>query len=148
MNKQIEAEDTMTGIIEYKNPHAMLTYQVTTSMPFEDKEASIQLFGNKGSIIIDGIALNQLSSFESTDRLDKKDWEFNNSKNEVPNGYGFGHKRLLISILNELNGGVESISSSVLYHTTADLINSIYLSSESNKWVYLPNHQDNNLLGK
>ena len=147
-NKNIEAEDTMTGILNYDNSSALLTYQVTTSMPITDLEASISLFGTKGHIQIGGIALNEIISFSTLDNSSDSLLSFDNESVQVPNGYGYGHHDLLLSIVREMNGGNRSISSAEFYGPTSDLINSIYLSSESTSWIQLPNTVDNTLLGQ
>lgn len=148
MNQSIEAEDTMTGLFKFTNPEAFLTYQVTTSMPVSDLEASISLFGEKGHIHIGGIALNEIVSCDSTDILDDSFFTFDNQAAEVPNGYGYGHKDLLLSVIQELNFGTKSMSSAEFCKSTSNLINSIYLSSEATSWIQMPNSVDNNLLGK
>lgn len=101
MIHKLEAEDTSVAILRMQSG-ALGNFIATTTTYGGDKEASIEVFGDNGHIVVGGIALNEIlsatSNFLSSFELDgvKKCSE------EVETGYGLGHQGLLEEVREKL----------------------------------------------
>lgn len=128
VSNKLEAEDTFTGLIELYNG-LVITLSATTSIRPVDKQAKISITGTKGSINIDGIALNEftLSSPSLSYSL----------REDFANGYGLSHVKLLHAIANVMglkqktDNPLLSIDLSI---QTTEVISSLYSSWESGVW--------------
>ena len=133
----LEAEDTHVAIVEFEDGH-IGTIEATTAARPHDYEASISVVGEQGMVVVDGIALNKIStwSFINSDSSDK-DTPQDHSE-EVSTGYGISHYRLLQSIIDGLQGSGESagvpVSETI---STTCLIHALYASYEQKRWVRL-----------
>ena len=147
LNK-LEAEDTMVSILEFKN-NSLGTIELTTSARPIDYEASISITGEKGFIKIGGIALNKIEQLQfKKNNLNYKNIKRKYSEN-VKNGYGVSHYRLIQSIIDSLRGKKNQniVKISDTFETTK-LINAIYLSDELSKSVNLKTKILSKRLGK
>ena len=59
---RLQAEDTNNTLIRYKNG-AIGTVQLTTSVRPKDMQASIEVIGEKGFMVLGGIALNKIDKY-------------------------------------------------------------------------------------
>ena len=57
----LEAEDTMIGMVKYKNG-SIGTVELTTALRPNDKEACVTIIGTEGFIEIEGVALNKIGN--------------------------------------------------------------------------------------
>jgi predicted dehydrogenase len=129
---RLEAEDTSIAVIRMTNG-AIGTFEATTTMLDSDQEASIEIFAEKGHICIGGIALNEITSFESRG-VDKSESERITKINEkVDNGYGNSHFPLLLAVRRALIEDKKSYGVSWEDSTkTLELIHLLYASQELN----------------
>ena len=144
---QLEAEDTSVAILKMQSG-ALGNFIATTTTYGGDKEASIEVFGDHGHIIVGGIALNEIvavtSSFLSSSKLNK----IKKCSEEVQSGYGLGHKGLLEEVREKLLLGQHSYS--VNWEDsikTLELIHSLYSSQESRKVVSVSERKQSIKLG-
>lgn len=89
INNKSDFEDIFLGVVELKNG-VIGNIEVNLSSRFRDVESSLFITGAKGSIKIDGVALNRITHLS----LDK-DTNINNVSHVVDNVYGSGHKSLI-----------------------------------------------------
>ena len=82
---KLEAEDTVIGMLEYKNG-SIGTIELTTAVRPEDKEATVTIIGTQGYIEVSGIALNKIDQCNTTN---KKRTKHDKQSFEVENGYDF-----------------------------------------------------------
>ncbi len=142
---KLEAEDTLVGIL--KNESGVLgTFQATTAARPVDLKAEIMIIGSKGSIVIDGIALNNLGeiNLKNFKRLNKKKYS-----QKVPSGYGLGHISFMKEVIKALQNG-KSILPPIdpresLY--VQKIIHALYLSSEKKKWIKVKDKNSYKRLG-
>ena len=132
LNK-LQAEDTLVAIMKSKSG-ILGTFQATTAARPEDLKAEIMIIGSKGSIVINGVALNNLGEFNL-----KNFQKFNKKKysQKVPSGYGLGHISFIKEVFELIRNGKKSlppIDSSESLHVQK-IIHALYLSSENKKWV-------------
>ena len=136
----LEAEDTLIALIQFANG-ALGTIEATTAARPVDLEASISIVGEKGVAVVDGLALNKIST-----------WNFINAQPEdahiptlysveVPNGYGLSHGTLLQQIITTCqekghNYPVSPVAAEEGLRT-CKIIHALYASVESGGWVSL-----------
>ena len=145
-HKYLEVEDTMVGAMRHGPSGNFLTFEMTTAIQNHDHEASISLFGENGYIQLGGIALNKLIDVHSYEfKLDNKHICYEYS-HDVENGYGYGHRDLLLSLYDDFWGGAESISRAIHAFHTAQIINSSYNSDFTNLFS-ISSTKDNTFLG-
>ena len=134
LNK-LEAEDTIVGIIKFKNG-ILGTIEATTAVRPKDYEASITIIGEKGIIEIGGIALNKIIKFEikgqkNLEKKIKKKYSEN-----VPNSYGFSHSKIFNEVINNIlkkkNISPVSINEAI---KSLKLVHTFYSSIEKKKWI-------------
>ena len=145
-HKQLEVEDTMVGVLRHKASGNLLTLEMTTAIQHTDHQASISLFGENGYIQLGGIALNKLLDVHCYENNIDLSLACEQNSLEVSNGYGFGHRDLLHSIYDDFIGERESICRASSCKHTAQIINSAYLSHDTN-WISTLDLRDNPVLG-
>ena len=145
---KLEAEDTLVAIGEFKQG-GLFTVEVTTAARPRDFEASLSIVGEKGLIEIGGIGLNKIEKCEFVDKKIK----FNEIKKlyseKIKNGYGLSHiillKKIITNIINKNISSPVPIDSTI---RTCELINAIYKSNETKKWINVNNKNISTKLGR
>jgi predicted dehydrogenase len=148
MLNRLEAEDTMIALVKFKSG-AMGVIEATTAARPKDFEASMSIVGEKGTVVIGGIALNKIETWQFVDETeDDKKIPLLHSE-EVPTGYGLSHGPLLEEIFDRIKKGVItppiSGSDSV---PTVSLVHALYSSDEKKSWVKLEEKNLSKKLGK
>ena len=148
MLNNLEAEDTMTALTRFKSG-AMGVIEATTAARPEDFEASMSIVGEKGTVVIGGIALNKIETWKFVHpHIEDKNipslYSF-----DVPTGYGLSHGPLLQEIVNRLKKGkiIPPISGMDSLQALS-LVHALYSSDENRSWVKLDNNPISNRLGK
>ncbi len=143
---QLEAEDTLVGLVEFENG-ALATIEVTTAARPRDFEASLSIVGEGGVAQIGGIALNEVL-----------DWEFVKAKPEdktlpekasesVPTGYGLSHTRLLRDYLAAIDEDRQPPISVEQSMYALECVHALYASVEQGAWVSLKDSPRSKRLG-
>ena len=148
MLNKLEAEDTMIALIKFKSG-AMGAIEATTAARPKDFEASMSIVGEKGTVVIGGIALNKIETWQFVDAIeDDKKIPLLYSQ-EVPTGYGLSHGPLLKEIFSRIKKGVIAppISGSDSLPTVS-LVHALYSSDENKSWVKLDKIPLSKKLGK
>jgi len=85
----IQAEDTATAILKYKNGATGIIEATTACRP-SNLEGSISILGTKGSVVIGGFSANKILEWQFTNKIrsDKFIHKFSENPKDV---YGFGH---------------------------------------------------------
>jgi len=145
---RLEAEDTSIAVIKMANS-AIGTFEATTTMLDSDREASIEIFAENGHVCIGGIALNEITSFESKGRKQSKIVEFSEIKEAVDNGYGNSHFPMLLAVRKALIENKKSYDVSWEDSTrTLELIHLLYASQEQNKLIKTSDRVQSRRLGR
>ena len=144
----LEAEDTMTAILEFENGAAG-TIEVTTAARPKDFEASISIIGDRGMAVIGGLALNKI---EQWNFLDPEPGDNDVPKcysQEVENGYGLGHGPLLNDVLDSLKQNrIDKPITIMDSYNTIQFVHALYASVECNGWVNLSDNPVSVRLGR
>ena len=144
---ELEAEDTMHAILKFKK-NFNGSIEATTATRPKDLKASITVLGERGTIEIGGLALNEIKYFEM------KNFKINSNQvkkkysEKVKNGYGNSHCILVNETIKRLlNKNLVPLVSCKEALLTTNLVHSIYVSCENNKWIDLSRNKKSKYLG-
>jgi len=147
MLADIEAEDTAVVLLKFKNG-AFGIIEATTAARPTNIEGSISILGEKGTVVVGGIAMNKLetwmfenSTIEDEDILEK--YSVN-----PPDVYGFGHKAYYEHVVDCINNNKQHLVDGLEGRKSIELISAIYESIETGKEVFLKFHPKKCRLGK
>ena len=113
----------------------MGTIEATTAARPKDLHASLSVVGEKGTVVISGVALNEIKVWDFINKT-RDDRNLKKYSEKVLNGYGLSHKTYLNLISKNLTKGNISVpvSAKESFETTK-VIHAIYLSNQKKKWV-------------
>jgi UDP-N-acetyl-2-amino-2-deoxyglucuronate dehydrogenase len=145
---RLEAEDTLVAIIKFENG-ALGTIEATTAARPEDFEASLSVVGEKGMVLVSGIALNKIETWEFIEPIFEDDLIPVQFSQDVETGYGVSHGPLLQNVIDTLQENkTDSIVSPEDAINTARLVHALYKSDEDQAWVKLKDKPISSRLGK
>ena len=147
LNK-LQAEDTAAATVKFTNGSLGLIEATTAARPV-DLHASLSIVGEKGTVVISGLAMNKIKVWKFLNQTKKKELEIikKNSQN-VPTGYGISH-------VNYLNLAIKSILSKKIFppvnayeaYLTSKFVHALYKSSEKRKWIFIKSNPVSQKLG-
>ena len=147
LNK-LQAEDTAAATVKFTNGSLGLIEATTAARPV-DLHASLSIVGEKGTVVISGLAMNKIKVWKFLNQTKKKELEIikKNSQN-VPTGYGISH-------VNYLNLAIKSILSKKIFppvnayeaYLTSKFVHGLYKSSEKRKWIFIKSNPVSQKLG-
>ncbi|MCR6109462.1 Gfo/Idh/MocA family oxidoreductase [Bacillus sp. A301a_S52] len=130
----IEVEDTGVAIIKFRNG-ALGVIEVTTATRPNDLEGSISILGEKGSVEIGGLAVNEIKIWQFEGQFNQDDALL---ANEYPeNVYGFGHKKYLSHVVDCILNHQPSMFDGVEGRKSLEIIHAIYESVATENNVHL-----------
>ena len=143
---KIEAEDTAVVSLKFKNG-ALGIIEATTATRPNDLEWSISILGDGGTVEIGGFAVNEMKVWNFSDLTpgDKKVME--EYSVNPPNVYGFGHKAYYDYVVNCISNNGPHLVDGLIGRRSLELIDSIYVSIESGKEVFLASNIKQSKLG-
>jgi len=131
---KLQAEDTHTAIVEYRNKISC-TINMSTAFRPKDFEASIKIYSKNKVYILNGLCCNKV---EIIDLNNNKPKLIKGHSENVPNGYGISHRYVLQNIVNnELRKKTKygKPLKAIEALDTIRLLNMMYMSHEKNRWV-------------
>ena len=134
--RNIEAEDT--GVISLKWRSGTLGSMNVTMLTFpKNLEGSITILGEKGTVRIGGVAVNEVQhwEFQDTDPDDKKVQE---ASYETSSVYGFGHSLYYENVINVMRGEDQPETDGREGLKSLEVIIATYLSARDGKRISLP----------
>ena len=133
----IETEDTGVAIITFKNG-AIGVVEATTATRPKDLEGSLSILGEKGSVVIEGFAVNEMKTWNFEGQDEEKREKILKNYNEKPNNvYGFGHIHYLDNVCESLLNNKKALVDGLEGRKSLELINAIYESIETGREVSL-----------
>lgn len=136
--RDIQVEDT--GIIGVKwRSGALGSVNVTMLAYPKNYEGSITILGEKGTVRIGGVAVNEIQHWEFADK-DPSDEEIANASYETTSVYGFGHPLYYDNVIKTLIGEAEPETDGREGLRSLELLIAAYLSARDGKRVSLPLH--------
>ena len=134
--RNIEVEDTGVAALKWRNG-AMGSINVTMLTYPKNLEGSITVLGEKGTVRIGGVAVNEIKHWEF-DAADPMDQYLDDASYQTTSVYGFGHPLYYGNVIDTLRGeaapeidGREGLKS-------LELLIAMYMSARDGKRVNLP----------
>jgi len=138
--RPIEAEDFGAAIIEFKNGAVGIIEGSADIYPKNINE-TLSVFGEKGSAVIGGLAVNKLETWRFADAEKIGDTEekvLNPNEKDPPTVYGFGHSALFKDFIEAVETDREPLISGESGKKALQIILAIYKSQKTGKAVNLP----------
>jgi UDP-N-acetyl-2-amino-2-deoxyglucuronate dehydrogenase len=134
--RQIEAEDTGTLSIRWRNG-AIGSVNVTMLTYPKNFEGSITILGEKGTVRIGGVAVNEIQHWVFADE-DPEDEAIKNANYQTTSVYGFGHPLYYNNVIKTLQGIEEPLTDGREGLTSLELLIAAYRSARNGNTVHLP----------
>ena len=138
----IEAEDTAVVNVRFKNG-ALGVIEATGATRPKDLEGSISILGENGTVVIGGFAVNEIETWNFTEKLETDEEVITKYSVNPPNVYGYGHKAYYDHVVESIKNNTNHMVDGLEGRKSLELINAIYESIETKKEVFLrfnPNH--------
>ena len=126
--RDIEVEDSGVAVVRWRSG-ALGTLNVTMLTYPKNMEGSITILGEKGTVRIGGVAVNEI-------RLE--DAEIADASYQTTSVYGFGHPLYYDNVIKTLRGEAEPETDGREGLKSLELLIAMYLSSRDAKRVALP----------
>lgn len=134
--RDIEVEDSGVAAVRWRSG-AMGTVNVTMLTYPKNMEGSITILGEKGTVRIGGVAVNEIQNWEFA-QPQPQDVEIAQSSYQTTSVYGFGHPLYYKNVIETLRGDAEPETDGREGLKTLELLIAMYLSSRDGKRVALP----------
>lgn len=134
--RNIEVEDTGVAGIKWRNG-ALGTLAVTMLTYPKNLEGSITVLGERGTVKVGGVALNQIEHWEFDSQCPEDD-EAKQSSYATDSVYGGGHTRYYGNVIEVLRGRSEPDTDGREGLRSLELLTAMYISARDGRRVSLP----------
>lgn len=134
--REIEVEDSGVAAIRWRNG-AMGTLNVTMLTYPKNMEGSFTILGEKGSVRIGGVAVNDIQTWEFSEPHED-DEKVRAASYETTSVYGFGHPLYYDNVIRTIRGEEEAETDGREGLKSLELLIAMYLSARDGKRVALP----------
>lgn len=134
--RDIEVEDSGVAAVRWRSG-AMGTLNVTMLTYPKNMEGSITILGEKGTVRIGGVAVNEVLTWEFAEPH-ADDEKIKSASYETTSVYGFGHPLYYDNVIQTLRGEAEAETDGREGLKSLELLIAMYLSSRDGKRVALP----------
>ena len=132
----IEAEDTAIVTLKFKNG-ALGIIEATTAARPTNLEGSISILGEKGTVVVGGVAVNKMQTWVFENKIEGDDEILEKYSVNPPNVYGFGHQAYYEHVVGCIKEGNQNLVDGLQGRKSIELISAIYESIETGKEVFL-----------
>lgn len=136
LERHIEAEDTGVMNIRWRNG-AMGSVNVTMLTYPKNFEGSITILGEKGTVRLGGVAVNEVQHWAFEDSH-PDDAQINDASYQTTSVYGFGHPLYYNNVINSLQGLEKPLVDGREGLTSLELLIAAYRSARDGTTVHLP----------
>lgn len=134
--RNIEVEDT--GVLSIKWRSGALGSMNVTMLTYpQNLEGSITIIGEKGTVRIGGLAVNEIQHWKFED-ADEDDEKIKQTSYETTSVYGFGHPLYLDNVIKVLKGEATPETDGREGLKSLEILTAIYLSARDGRRVALP----------
>jgi UDP-N-acetyl-2-amino-2-deoxyglucuronate dehydrogenase len=134
--RNIEVEDS--GVVSIKWRSGALGSMNVTMLTYpKNLEGSITILGEKGSVRIGGLAVNEIQHWEFAES-DSDDDKVKNASYQTTSVYGFGHPPFYKNVIDVLRGESEPETDGREGLRSLEMLIATYLSARDGKRVSLP----------
>jgi len=134
--RSIEVEDTGVAALKWRNG-AMGSVNVTMLTYPKNLEGSITILGEKGSVRIGGVAVNEIQHW-TFDAPHEMDALIGDASYQTTSVYGFGHPLYYDNVINTLRGDAQPETDGREGLKSLELLIAMYLSSRDGRRINLP----------
>ncbi|HYD57329.1 MAG TPA: Gfo/Idh/MocA family oxidoreductase [Burkholderiales bacterium] len=134
--RDIQVEDTGVMALRWRNG-ALGTMNVTMLAYPKNFEGSITVFGEKGTVRIGGMAVNEIQHWEFADKR-PEDEKVKEASYQTTSVYGFGHPLYYENVIKTLRGEAEAETDGREGLKSLELLIATYLSARDGSRVNLP----------
>jgi predicted dehydrogenase len=143
---RMQCDDLCVASLRFRNGALGIIEAMTASRP-RDIEASLSLMGEKGSIILGGLALNKIDFWDFSEAQPGDEWVPELFSHEVPNAYGYSHdvvySRVVESVLHDAPVEISGEDG----RPALEIIHAIYASHERGVRVMMKDNPVSSKLG-
>jgi UDP-N-acetyl-2-amino-2-deoxyglucuronate dehydrogenase len=136
LDRNIQVEDTGVMAVRWRSG-ALGTMSVTMLTYPKNLEGSITVIGEKGTVRIGGLAVNEIQHWEFADKR-PEDETVREASYQTTSVYGFGHPLYYDNVIRTLRGEAEPETDGREGLKTLELLIAIYLSARDGRRVTLP----------
>lgn len=134
--RDIEAEDT--GVLNVKWRNGALGSMSVTMLTYpQNLEGSITILGEKGTVRIGGVAVNEIQLWQF-DKPKDYDRQIQGANYETTSVYGFGHPLYYKNVVNVMRGEAAPETDGREGLKSLELLIAAYLASRDGKTISLP----------
>ncbi|WP_330949247.1 Gfo/Idh/MocA family protein [Virgibacillus sp. MG-45] len=135
--RDIEMEDVGTAIIEFESGSLGVVEGAGTIYP-TNLEETLNLFGEKGTVCIGGIAVNKIENWRfSEDFSEEEDAIIKEQQGNPPTVYGYGHQIIVEDMIDAIKKDREPYITLEDGKKAVEVVLAIYESSKTGKTVEL-----------
>jgi UDP-N-acetyl-2-amino-2-deoxyglucuronate dehydrogenase len=129
--RKIECEDVGVAVLKFKNG-ALGVIEASTTIYPENLEETLNIFGEKGTVVLGGIAVNKIETWKFADSTDENG-AIDQHQQDVPNVYGFGHDALVEDFIQAVTNDSKPYIDGWEGRKALEIVKAIYFSVTSNK---------------
>ncbi len=134
--RNIEVEDTAVMNIKWRSG-ALGSMNVTMLTYPKNLEGSITVIGEKGTVRIGGVAVNEIQHWEFAETL-PEDADIKNANYQTTSVYGFGHPLYYDNVIHTLCGEADAETDGREGLKSLEILIAAYLSARDGKRIALP----------
>lgn len=134
--RNIEVEDTGVLGLKWRNG-ALGSLNVTMLTYPKNLEGSITIIGERGTVRIGGLAVNEIQHWEFFD-TEPYDEDIKKTNYETSSVYGYGHSRYYQNVVNVLRGRAEPETDGREGLRSLEVLVATYLSAREGRRISLP----------
>ena len=134
--RNIEVEDTGVMSIRWRSG-ALGSMNVTMLAYPRNYEGSITILGEKGTVRVGGVAVNEIQHWEFAE-ADEDDAKIKDASYQTTSVYGFGHPLYYDNVINVLRGEAEPETDGREGLKSLETLIATYLSARDGKRISLP----------
>jgi UDP-N-acetyl-2-amino-2-deoxyglucuronate dehydrogenase len=134
--REIEVEDT--GVLNIKWIDGTLGSMSVTMLTYpENLEGSITIIGEKGTVKLGGVAVNEIQLWNFAETMDY-DSEVKKANYDTKSIYGFGHKMYYKNVIDVIRGKDKPETDGHEGLKSLELLVASYIAAKESKTIYLP----------
>ncbi|MCZ6773928.1 MAG: Gfo/Idh/MocA family oxidoreductase [Proteobacteria bacterium] len=136
LERNIEVEDTGVANIKWRSG-ALGSVNVTMLTYPKNLEGSITILGEKGTVIVGGVAVNEIKHWEFAD-AEPEDQEVMDANYSTDSVYGVGHPRYYDNVISVLRGESKAETDGREGLRSLETLIAVYTSARDGRRVSLP----------
>lgn len=130
----IETEDTAVVLLRFMSGALGVIEAMTAARP-KDLEGSLSILGERGSVVIGGFAVNQMTSWAFSTPEPGDEEVLSRFSVNPPNVYGFGHQAYYEHVVRCIREEAPQLVDGLAGRKSLELISAIYESIETGREV-------------